>query len=150
MSYNLATAAAATGLNKSTILRAIKSGRISATKSELGEWQIEPAELHRIYPPVAPTTEQPVASQHDAAVKVAGLEAQVAALREVAELLRAQRDDAMSQRDKWEAQASRLALSKPVQEQAQPQVHQAEQPFGPPVQQAPHPRRPRWWWKRSA
>ena len=36
MSYTLAEAAAACGINKSTVLRAVKSGRISGTKDELG------------------------------------------------------------------------------------------------------------------
>ena len=35
---------------KSTVLRAIKAGRISGTKDEQGEWHVEPAELHRVYP----------------------------------------------------------------------------------------------------
>ena len=49
MSYTLAAAAAACGLNKSTVLRAIKAGKISGTKDEHGEWHIEAAELHRVY-----------------------------------------------------------------------------------------------------
>jgi hypothetical protein len=53
MSYTLAAAAAACGLNKSTVLRAIKAGKISGTKDEHDEWHIEGAELHRVYPPVA-------------------------------------------------------------------------------------------------
>jgi hypothetical protein len=54
MSYTLGTAAKAIGLSKSTILRAIKSGKVSATKNEAsGDWNIDPAELHRVYPPVA-------------------------------------------------------------------------------------------------
>ena len=53
MSYTLAAAAAACGLNKSTVLRAIKTGKISGTKDEHGEWHIEAAVLHRVYPPVA-------------------------------------------------------------------------------------------------
>ena len=48
MSYSLGAAAAATGLNKTTILRAIKSGKISDTKDVLGQWWVEPAELHRV------------------------------------------------------------------------------------------------------
>jgi predicted site-specific integrase-resolvase len=36
MPYSLQSAATACGVNRSTILRAIKSGRISATKDELG------------------------------------------------------------------------------------------------------------------
>lgn len=40
---------------KTTILDAIKSGRLSATKDENGRYQIDPAELFRVYPP---TTER--------------------------------------------------------------------------------------------
>jgi hypothetical protein len=48
MSYSLAAAAATTGLNKTSILQAIKSGKISGTKDALGQWWVEPAELHRV------------------------------------------------------------------------------------------------------
>jgi hypothetical protein len=48
MAYSLGAAAAATGLNKISILRAIKSGKIAGTKDALGQWWIEPAELHRV------------------------------------------------------------------------------------------------------
>jgi hypothetical protein len=48
MSYDLTAAAAATGLNKASILRAIKSGKISGTKDALGLWWVQPAELHRV------------------------------------------------------------------------------------------------------
>jgi hypothetical protein len=34
------------GLNKTTILRAIESGKITGTKDLFGEWQIERAGLH--------------------------------------------------------------------------------------------------------
>ncbi len=50
--YTIATAAAAVGRNKTAILRAINAGKISAAQDENGEWQIDPAELHRIYPPL--------------------------------------------------------------------------------------------------
>ena len=50
--YTIATAAAAVGRNKSAILRAINAGKISITKDENGELQIDPAELHCIYPPL--------------------------------------------------------------------------------------------------
>jgi septal ring factor EnvC (AmiA/AmiB activator) len=53
MPYSLKHAATATGKSKPTILRAIQTGKISAEKDALGEWQIEPAELHRVYPPVS-------------------------------------------------------------------------------------------------
>ena len=51
MGYTLAAAAAACGIKKSTILRAIKSGKVSAIEGEHGEWHIEPVECHRVYPP---------------------------------------------------------------------------------------------------
>lgn len=51
MRYTLGTAAKATGKAKSTILRAIKSGTISASKSHDGSYEIEPSELHRVFPP---------------------------------------------------------------------------------------------------
>jgi hypothetical protein len=50
--YTIATAAAAVGRNKNAILRAIKAKKISVAKDENGDWQIDPAELHRIYPPL--------------------------------------------------------------------------------------------------
>lgn len=52
MSYTLKEAAKATGKSKTTIHRALKSGKVSATKTENGTYSIEPAELHRVFPPV--------------------------------------------------------------------------------------------------
>lgn len=54
--YSLRTAAEAVGVGKPAILKAIQKGRISAQKNETGQWQIDPAELHRVYPPVPGTT----------------------------------------------------------------------------------------------
>jgi hypothetical protein len=56
--HNLETAAAAVGRNKTAILRAIEAGKIPAAKNENGEWQIDPAELHRIYPPLRSASKQ--------------------------------------------------------------------------------------------
>lgn len=53
MKYSLSEAAKATGKNKTTIQRAIKSGKISASKGDIGSYEIDPAELHRIFPPSA-------------------------------------------------------------------------------------------------
>jgi hypothetical protein len=51
MAYTLTEAAKVTGLNKTTIFRAIRRGLISATKdATTGAWHVEPAELHRVYP----------------------------------------------------------------------------------------------------
>jgi hypothetical protein len=51
MKHTLGTAAKATGKAKSTILRAIKSGSISASRTNSGSYQIDPSELHRLFPP---------------------------------------------------------------------------------------------------
>jgi Helix-turn-helix domain len=49
--YTLAQAAKACGKSKSTVLRSIRAGRLSAVRDELtGGWLIEPVELHRLYP----------------------------------------------------------------------------------------------------
>jgi len=49
MKYTLSQAAEATGKNKATIQRAIKSGKISALKNSSGAYEIDPAELHRVF-----------------------------------------------------------------------------------------------------
>ena len=41
MSYTLAEAAAACGIDKSTVRRAVRSGRISGTRDDLGVWHVE-------------------------------------------------------------------------------------------------------------
>lgn len=51
MKYSLSEAAKATGKNKTTIQRAIKNGKISAIKGDSGSYEIDPSELHRIFPP---------------------------------------------------------------------------------------------------
>jgi chromosome segregation ATPase len=65
MKYTLSEAAAATGKNKATIQRAIKSGKISAPKGEFGSYEIDPAELHRVFAPIA----QRVAHQNNATIR---------------------------------------------------------------------------------
>ena len=49
----LGEAAKSAGRTKPTILNAIKKGRVSAKKDDKGQWQIDPAELHRVYPAVS-------------------------------------------------------------------------------------------------
>jgi hypothetical protein len=53
MTYSLSEAAEATGKVKSTIFKACKNGRISYTKDDNGQFRIEAAELHRVFPPVS-------------------------------------------------------------------------------------------------
>jgi hypothetical protein len=91
MSYTLSEAAAACGVNKSTVLRAVKAGRISGTKDEFGTWHVEAVELHRVFPPVASAAASsdalPRHASHDAAT-----DALIAELRAVIADLRQERD----------------------------------------------------------
>lgn len=98
MSYTLQRAADACGVNKSTILRAVKSGRISGSKDDAGVWHVEAVELHRVFPPVEASSA--AVPQH------ASTDALVAELRAVIADLR-------QDRDAWRAQAERLALPVP-------------------------------------
>jgi len=50
---NLSEAARESGQSKSAIWRAVKSGRLSATRTYTGDYQIDPAELHRAFSPGA-------------------------------------------------------------------------------------------------
>lgn len=50
VAYTLGQAARAADVSKTTIQRAIKSGRLSASRQEDGSYVIDPAELHRVFP----------------------------------------------------------------------------------------------------
>ena len=96
--YTLGQAAKATGKGKTTISNAIKKGRISAKKNDIGEWSIDPAELHRIYPPVQGDSSKSVPTERgdtpieliELRVKVEGLEQQLKREREQSEHWREQ------------------------------------------------------------
>lgn len=80
MTYTIKQAAEATGKTKPTILRAIQRGKISAQKDGHGEWEIDPAELHRVYEPVSDGTDKHTDAGDDAAEReVELLQARLAA-----------------------------------------------------------------------
>jgi hypothetical protein len=65
MPYTLGQASKATALHKTRLSRAIKNGVISATKTQHGGYLIDPAELHRVFPPVTTRQSQdPVSDSH--------------------------------------------------------------------------------------
>ena len=99
--YTLGTAAKATGMTKSAISKAIKKGRISAKKNEIGRYEIDPAELHRVYPPLLTTEKGEHERTQETATENRELKARLALLEE---LVREIRDD----RDHWRRQASAL------------------------------------------
>ncbi|HZN28638.1 MAG TPA: hypothetical protein VFB68_04000 [Xanthobacteraceae bacterium] len=93
MSYTLAAAATATGLSETTILKAIEDGRIAGTKNERGEWQVEPAALQQLRPPIAEHDVGGEVAPPLAALDVDALGAQIEALlRQAAQRLRQQAD----------------------------------------------------------
>src|SRR4051812_44941197 len=109
MPYNLPQAAAAVRRDRSTILRAIKAGKLSATRDAASNgWLIEPAELHRLY------AAQPDAQQRNAdatAVLEAKFEAEqakVALLERSVEDLRRRLDASEAERRAAQAQATAL------------------------------------------
>lgn len=64
MQLSLSAAAKEVGRSKSTLSRAVNSGRLSATRCEDGSYRIEPSELYRVFPlpvarPAASNTTQP-------------------------------------------------------------------------------------------
>ena len=145
MAYTLATAADAAKVTKPTVFKWIKSGKISATRAEDNTYRIEPAELHRYLDSVAKDKlpveaskqlDTAIASGSDTLPELIALRSEVSKLnalldmeRQRAEDVRQRIEDVKAERDRWAAQAERLALP------------------------APEPRRSgsAWWpWRRSA
>lgn len=115
MSYTLGDAAKATGKSKTTLHRAIKSGRISAIKAEDGSYSIEPSELHRVFPPVTPPLRHEQLQGNDAEQQGNTLEnlriqLEVQAKERERErvLLQETIADLREDRDKWRQQATAL------------------------------------------
>ena len=111
-SLSLREAAEQAGTSKSTIWRAIKSGRMSATRTDDGGFAIDPAELFRAFQPqqlservagqdataVASDVERPVTPEtanrnDDPAVKLAVAEAELAGLKALLAEVKANRDE---------------------------------------------------------
>lgn len=103
MKYSLSEAAKATGKNKTTIQRAIKNGKISASKGDSGAYEIDPSELHRIFPNTAAQRDAQhhqsndtqlgkIAPSNKALDRVIELEKELAVARERANGLETQKD----------------------------------------------------------
>ena len=134
--YSLKQAADAVGRGKPAILKAIKSGRISAKKDDNGQWLIDPAELHRVYPPTtAGNSSDTVPGERREPPENSGIGPHVEVLRErIAEKdaliadLRNERDRLLTIVETQAAQVKQLTDQRPAQPGA--------------------PRRRRWWsWK---
>ena len=104
---SLSEAAKTAGVSKSTIWRACKAGRVSFKRSDTGEFQIDAAELHRVFPFRA-MGENGKMNRHATGVtqtETAILDARITALKDMAELMREQLEDVRKDRDAWRGQA---------------------------------------------
>jgi excisionase family DNA binding protein len=109
MTFTLGEAARQCGVAKGTISKAIKTGKLSATRREDGSWSIDNAELarylevngHRFRSETVETDQPETGAETSAAT-----DALVAELRAVIADLRRDRDE-------WREQAQRLALPAP-------------------------------------
>jgi excisionase family DNA binding protein len=103
---SLREAAKQVHVSKSTILRAIRSGRMSSARTEDGGYSIDPAELFRVYQPKS-NDNGAHSPERDGTHRE--LEAQVAGLKEVRDVLLAQLEDCKRDRDAWRSQAEAVA-----------------------------------------
>jgi len=114
-----------------TVLRAIRAGKISASKDQQGEGRIEPPELHRVYPAVQANEARPEQA-HEGRIEPPELHRVYPAVQAnearpeqahqdalIAELRNALAD-MRRDRDEWREQAQRLALLAPKAEPVQP------------------------------
>ena len=108
MKYSAGQAAKATGKSIPTITRAIKSGKISASPKSGGGYEIDPAELHRVFPAVTPVS--------DVTVPELGRETPIIpnVLQDKVKMLEEALADARDDRDHWRQQAERLAMALPA------------------------------------
>lgn len=115
MNYTLNEAAKAVGKSKTTIHRAIKSGKISASKLESGAYAIDPSELHRVFQvgPVERTIRNDTGHPETTSET---LRIQLETLEKERERERQQLEDTIADlredRDRWRQQASALLEDK--------------------------------------
>lgn len=103
-------AAKEAGISKATLSRAIKGGRVSAARNDKGGFDIDPAELFRVYARNSATVAGNSAMKRDATHSATvdetpALQAEIEGLRAQLALMRDQLDDVKSQRDGWQRQA---------------------------------------------
>ncbi|MBL4596515.1 MAG: hypothetical protein JKX99_08050 [Robiginitomaculum sp.] len=108
MSYTLGEAAKAVGKSKSTISKALKTGKLSYEGKTSAGYKINKAELFRVYPKPQKTVEAErleTPSEHlKNAVELAELRAENKALQEQVDMLKTDKED-------WKKQAQILALT---------------------------------------
>jgi hypothetical protein len=103
MAYTLGQAAKASGKSKPTILQAIRTNRLSATKDAFDRWQIDPAELHRVYPQqLTLQNDGEHQTNHDQASENRLLRATIEGLQQLCRQIESERDDLRGRLDQSE------------------------------------------------
>ncbi len=104
---SLTQAADEVGKSKSGLLKAIKTGRLSALKDDTGQYWIDPSELFRVY---APVSESPRTIAHLSAEKNAESAHQnIEIMRELLRQVQDERDDLRRRLDDESAERRRLS-----------------------------------------
>ncbi len=127
-SLSLREAAEQAGTSKSTIWRAIRAGRLSATRTDDGGFAIDPAELFRAFPPQRaeehPTGQDATAPERsatpetgDPAARLAAAEAEITALKALLAAERARGDELRQDIVAWR---ERVPIALPVSSQRRP------------------------------
>ena len=109
MGITLREASEKVGVTRQTLMKAIKTGRVSAEKSENGEWRIEPFELFRVWPPVN-DVQQPL-QDHLTGSDTPSLQAENRLLQQKLEMVEQANAELREERNAWREQAQRLALT---------------------------------------
>ena len=114
MKYTLGKAAEATGKSKTTIHRAVNSGKLSAIWNEHGEYEIDPSELMRVYDIVTPEPQKRSDMERSVTPvtvdEVPGLRAEIEGLKQQLALLKDERDDLRRRLNEDSAERRRLTL----------------------------------------
>ena len=109
MKHTAGTAAKAVGKTKSTITKAIASGKLSAIKNDNGAWEIDASELYRVYPPTPLETVE--IEQNDTLKEMVGNSKEIEALERLLKAAEEQIYDLKADRDEWRKQANQLLLT---------------------------------------
>ena len=109
MKHTAGTAAKAVGKTKSTITKAIASGKLSAIKNDNGAWEIDASELYRVYPPTPLETVK--IEQNDTLKETDVNSKEIEALERLLKAAEEQIDDLKADRDEWRKQANQLLLT---------------------------------------
>lgn len=104
----LSQAAKALGKSKSTLNRAIKTGRLSATRNEDGTFSINPAELYRAFPEPSENARQERPKEPERTVVPDDLGSRISLLQQLLEREREAVADLKEDRDRWRQQATSL------------------------------------------